>query len=228
MSILELAQAGQIPVAKGCELPLVQPSLLAPETHGETGLGYAKLPQRRLRPLVKHGSDFLINRILFSPGEITVVAIGPLTNLALTRTELSDKTETNPYDLSATWRKMVAPASVISMETDIVIFDEPTTGQDAPNIARIANVIKSLRGRTASPSRTLSISAPKTSKPSSLSQGRILLDGQANDILGQEDILATTYVDPPQSTRLGKKLGFSQIVKNQEEFLNALQQRSPR
>ncbi|MCC7187526.1 MAG: ABC transporter ATP-binding protein, partial [Anaerolineales bacterium] len=66
---------------------------------------------------------------------------------ALAMVELSDKTETNPYDLSATWRKMVALASVIAMDTDIVIFDEPTTGQDAANIARIANVIKILRER---------------------------------------------------------------------------------
>ena len=62
-------------------------------------------------------------------------------------TELTDKTKTNPYDLSATWRKMVALASVISMDTDIVIFDEPTTGQDAVNITRIASVIKTLRER---------------------------------------------------------------------------------
>ena len=38
LSILELANASHIPVAVGCELPLVQPSLLAPETHGNTGL----------------------------------------------------------------------------------------------------------------------------------------------------------------------------------------------
>src|ERR1043165_9056165 len=46
LSVLELAHAGHIPVAKGCELPLLQPSLLAPETHGDTGLGYAKPPAR--------------------------------------------------------------------------------------------------------------------------------------------------------------------------------------
>ena len=45
LSILELANASHTPLAKGCELPLVQPSLLAPETHGNTGLGYAKLPE---------------------------------------------------------------------------------------------------------------------------------------------------------------------------------------
>jgi purine nucleosidase len=83
LSVLELAGAGHIPVAKGCELPLVQPSLLAPETHGNTGLGYAQLSVPRARPVVQHGSDFLIEKILSSPGEITLVAIGPLTNVAL-------------------------------------------------------------------------------------------------------------------------------------------------
>ena len=83
LSILELAQASHIPLAKGCELPLVQPSLLAPETHGNTGLGYAKLPEPRTKPVSMHGSDFLIEKILSNPGEMTLVAIGPLTNVAL-------------------------------------------------------------------------------------------------------------------------------------------------
>ncbi|HXF85562.1 MAG TPA: nucleoside hydrolase [Anaerolineales bacterium] len=83
LAILELAQASHIPVAKGCEVPLVQPSLLATETHGNTGLGYAKLPEPRAKPIVRHGSDFLIETILSNPGEITLVAIGPLTNVAL-------------------------------------------------------------------------------------------------------------------------------------------------
>jgi energy-coupling factor transport system ATP-binding protein len=55
-----------------------------------------------------------------------------------------------------------------------------------------------------------------------MSQGLILLDGQANDVLGQAEVLATTYVDPPQLTRLGKRLGFKETVRNQEEFLKAL------
>ena len=83
LSVLELANASHIPVAKGCKLPLVQPSLLAPETHGDTGLGYAKLPAPRTKPVTQHGIDFLIETILASPGEITLVAIAPLTNIAL-------------------------------------------------------------------------------------------------------------------------------------------------
>src|SRR5215216_5659797 len=83
LSVLELANASHIPVARGCELPLVQPSLLAPETHGDTGLGYAKLPEPRARPIGQHGIDFLIEKVMAEPREVTLVAIGPLTNVAL-------------------------------------------------------------------------------------------------------------------------------------------------
>ena len=83
LSVLELANATHIPVAKGCELPLVQPSLLAPETHGNTGLGYAELPSPRTKPITQHAIDFLIEKILAAPGEITLLAVGPLTNVAL-------------------------------------------------------------------------------------------------------------------------------------------------
>jgi purine nucleosidase len=83
LSVLHLAGADHIPVARGCELPLVQPSLLAPETHGESGIGYAKPPQPSAQAVQAHAVDFLIEKILSAPGEYTIVAIGPLTNLAL-------------------------------------------------------------------------------------------------------------------------------------------------
>lgn len=144
---------------------------------------------------------------------------------ALAMTELSDKTETNPYDLSATWRKMVALASVIAMDTPIVIFDEPTTGQDATNISRIAQVIKTLheRGKTViTITHDIDFCAENFERVIAMAQGKILLDGKTNDVLRQDEILATTYVDPPQLTRLGKKLGFKNTVRNQEEFLAEL------
>jgi energy-coupling factor transport system ATP-binding protein len=174
---------------------------------------------------------------LFSKTVGTEVAFGPknlgqsadrvqaLVKDALELTELSDKTETNPYDLSVTWRKMVAVASIISMDTDIVIFDEPTTGQDAVNIARIANVIAELRkrGKTViTITHDIDFCAENFERVIAMSQGKILLDGNTNEVLGQEEVLATTYVDPPQLTRLGKRLNFNKTVRNEAEFLNAL------
>jgi purine nucleosidase len=83
LSILELANASHIPVYKGCDLPLVKESLLSPETHGNSGLGYAKLPESKTKFQGQHGSDFIIDQIMSHPNEITLVAIGPLTNVAL-------------------------------------------------------------------------------------------------------------------------------------------------
>lgn len=83
LGVLELAGASHVPVAAGLDRPLIQPVLTAPETHGETGLGYAQLPTPRQQPLAQHAVDLLIERIMAAPGEITLVAVAPLTNLAL-------------------------------------------------------------------------------------------------------------------------------------------------
>jgi energy-coupling factor transport system ATP-binding protein len=174
---------------------------------------------------------------LFSRDVLTEISFGPknlgyskekidmLVKRALSLTELNDQTETNPYDLSPTWRKMVALASIIAMDTSIVIFDEPTTGQDALNVARIANVIAELKneGKTIiTITHDIDFCAENFDRVIALSKGKILLDGPARDVLGQEEILAQTYVDPPQLTRLGKRLGLKETIRNQEEFLKAI------
>jgi energy-coupling factor transport system ATP-binding protein len=146
---------------------------------------------------------------------------------ALALTELTSQKETNPYDLSPTWRKMVALASIIAMDTPIVILDEPTTGQDAANIARMANVIATLRerGKTLiTITHDIDFCAENFERVIALSQGKVLLDGSTNEVLGQEETLAQTFVDPPQLTRLGLRLGLKEVVRNQKEFLNALRQ----
>lgn len=83
LALLAMAHSNHVPVYQGCDLPLVQPSLLAPETHGDSGLGYAQLPDPVALPGSSHAVDFLIEKILSAPGEITVVAVAPLTNLAI-------------------------------------------------------------------------------------------------------------------------------------------------
>ena len=165
--------------------------------------------------------------VAFGPKNLgyPVEKVDALVKDALALTELSDKTETNAYDLSSTWRKMVALASIISMDTDIVIFDEPTTGQDAVNVRRIASVIQALRerGKTViTITHDIDFCAENFERVIAMAQGQVLLDGPANEVLGQEAVLATTYVDPPQLTRLGLRLGLKETVRNQDEFLTAI------
>jgi purine nucleosidase len=82
-AVLALAGREAVEVAMGREAPLVRPLDTTPETHGPRGLGYASLPPPP-RPLsARHASDVLIEEARRRPGEITLVTLGPLSNLAL-------------------------------------------------------------------------------------------------------------------------------------------------
>lgn len=83
LDVLALAGAMHIPVAAGTNRPLIRPPLTATETHGSGGLGYAVPPPSPAQPAATHAVDVLIDTLLAAPGEISLVAIGPLTNLAL-------------------------------------------------------------------------------------------------------------------------------------------------
>jgi purine nucleosidase len=83
LSILELAQASHIPVAEGSVYPLVQPLRAAPDVHGESGIGSAVLPEPKANPIQGHAVDYLIERVLAEPNEISVFPIAPMTNIAM-------------------------------------------------------------------------------------------------------------------------------------------------
>jgi inosine-uridine nucleoside N-ribohydrolase len=83
LSVLELAGCPEVPVASGSAQPLLRPIADARHVHGESGLGAAALPPARTEPVAGHAVDFLIEQIGAAPGEITLVATGPLTNIAL-------------------------------------------------------------------------------------------------------------------------------------------------
>jgi purine nucleosidase len=83
LSVLEFADCHRVPVAAGSPVPLLRPHNDARDVHGETGLGHAQLPPPRGRSLDVHATDLIIDTVGASPGEITLVATGPLTNIAL-------------------------------------------------------------------------------------------------------------------------------------------------
>ncbi len=82
-AVLELAGRGDVEVAMGRETPLQRQLETTPETHGPQGLGYAELPEPS-RPLSdRHAVDLIIDEARRRPGEVTLVTLGPLTNLAI-------------------------------------------------------------------------------------------------------------------------------------------------
>lgn len=83
LSVCELIGRPDVPVAPGSPRPLLRPLPGGRQVHGETGLGGARLPTPRGRASSAHAVDFLIEEVRAAPGEITLVATGPLTNVAL-------------------------------------------------------------------------------------------------------------------------------------------------
>lgn len=78
----------RIPVYKGCERPLLAPwnsppHLTVEDVHGSDGMGGANFPPAVQRPAEGHAVDFLIETVHRHPGEITLLAIAPLTNIAM-------------------------------------------------------------------------------------------------------------------------------------------------
>ena len=84
LSLCELAGIRDVPIAAGMDRPLVQAQrMVAPEIHGETGLDGATLPESTLELVPTHAVDLLIEKVMAAPeGELTIVATGPLTNVA--------------------------------------------------------------------------------------------------------------------------------------------------
>jgi inosine-uridine nucleoside N-ribohydrolase len=83
LALLELIGRTDIPVARGSDRPLVRKAVEAANVHGDNGLGGIELPHTSLQPVAQHAVDLIIEKIMAAPGEITLVPIGPLTNIAL-------------------------------------------------------------------------------------------------------------------------------------------------
>lgn len=83
LRLLELYGRPDVPVAVGAARPLVQPPKLAPGVHGDNGLGNVKLPEAAAAPVAESAAELLVRLARRSPGEIDVLAVGPLTNLAI-------------------------------------------------------------------------------------------------------------------------------------------------
>ncbi|HEY0717186.1 MAG TPA: nucleoside hydrolase, partial [Streptosporangiaceae bacterium] len=81
--VSEFVGIGDTPVTPGAAAPLLRPPIDARLVHGDSGLGGARLPDPVSRPAGGHAIDYLIDTIKAAPGEITLVATGPLTNIAL-------------------------------------------------------------------------------------------------------------------------------------------------
>ena len=82
-ALLELVGRDDVEVALGREVPLVRELMTTPETHGPKGIGYAVLPPARQPVSRRHAADLIIEEARRRPGELLLITLAPLTNVAV-------------------------------------------------------------------------------------------------------------------------------------------------
>jgi energy-coupling factor transport system ATP-binding protein len=172
---------------------------------------------RRIRDEVAFGP-----RILGRPAEVVEEAVAG----ALELVGLADVADQHPYDLGYSRRKLLALASVLAMETPVLVLDEPTTGQDARGIGLVGRVIAEVlsHGRTViTISHDMRFVAETFERAIVMRTGRIVLDGPPADVFAEDawPTLASTRVEAPLPARLGARLGLG-ATPTVDAFVEAL------
>src|SRR5207302_4774826 len=83
LKVCSLANIRHIPIAMGMDRPLVRPAKHAPDIHGQSGMDGPHIPEPDIELAPQHGVDLLIDLLMNSDGDITLVPTGPLTNIAI-------------------------------------------------------------------------------------------------------------------------------------------------
>lgn len=124
---------------------------------------------------------------------------------ALEMMGLSGKEKSNPYDLEIYERKMVAIASVIAMDTDVVILDEPTIAQDYLGKKRIGEMIQKLSddGKLVIVIlHDMDFVSENFERVIVMAHGSILADGTPEEVFAKNEVLKEARLEKPYMTQL--------------------------
>jgi purine nucleosidase len=83
LTVLDFVGASQVPVCRGASRPLVKTPVTSAHVHGDTGLGSAELPKSTRQEMKEKGPASIVRLARERQGELTLVCVGPLTNLAI-------------------------------------------------------------------------------------------------------------------------------------------------
>lgn len=81
--VCTVAGITDVPIAAGCDHPLVRDLVIAPDIHGVSGLDGPQFAEPTVPVAPVHGVDLIIDLVMASDGDITLVPTGPLTNIAM-------------------------------------------------------------------------------------------------------------------------------------------------
>lgn len=147
---------------------------------------------------------------------------------ATTLVGLDDRLDTPPYVLGRGERQKLAVASILAMNSPLLIVDEPTTGMDLRGSRSIMRLLRKWYedGQTIIViTHDMNIVAEFVPTTVVMAQGRVLAKRPTREIMTDQDLLAQADLRPPQVTRLAAKLsayGVRQDILTVPEMLDDL------
>jgi cobalt transport protein ATP-binding subunit len=139
--------------------------------------------------------------------------------------EISHLMDKNPFFLSKGEKQRVAVAAVMAMHPDILVLDEPTTGQDFKRAKEIMDLAVRLHdeGQTVVViTHDMNLAAEYCDRVVIMEGGRVLLDAPTREAFLAEEELNASSLRPPQVTVLGKELGFPHAWLTVDEAVETL------
>jgi energy-coupling factor transport system ATP-binding protein len=134
--------------------------------------------------------------------------------------------EEHPFFLSKGLRQRVAIASILALRPQVIIVDEPTTGQDSRQSIEIMEFLKDLNEKHGHSviiiTHDMYIVAQYARRVILMSEGKILADGPTSAVFSQPQVLQKAFLEPPQITQLAQSvqdLGFNPGTLTAEEML---------
>ena len=152
-----------------------------------------------------------------------------LVDKALETAGLAEQRDSYPYNMSLADRRKLSVAAVAAPGPEILIFDEPSTGQDPAGRRALAGLAAKMNEAGATVlmiSHDMELISEYTSRLIVMGRGKILADGPTREIFQMTDLLASTYIAPPQITRLSHLLrpfGLTQGILTVSEFCEAIE-----
>ena len=140
---------------------------------------------------------------------------------------LSEKLDTHPFDLTSTEKKFCTIGAVIMMDPKILIFDEPTCGQDVEGNSRLQRIIEELKSREKlciTISHDMKFVVRNFKRVIVMCKGKILLDGNAEDVFAQTELLKQSFVTPPPITRIAQGAGLKKTVFTTGAFIKIFEE----
>ena len=158
----------------------------------------------------------VIDEVMFGPQNIgmTKERAREQAVAALKLVGLEQLADENPYDLELAERKLVAIASVLAMDTKVIILDEPTIAQDWKGRKIIQKMIRDLssQGKTViAILHDMDFVAESFERVIVMAHGKVLADGTKEEVFAQKEILAQARIDQPYLTKLCQQLGYKKL-----------------